>query len=78
MACHGVDAKVVGPSFRDVAARYGGDRAPAAVAEAEKRLLAKLRSGGAGAWGQVPMPAQSQVGAADARAVVQWVLAGAR
>ena len=71
-ACHGVSGKLVGPGFRDVAARYAGDPA------AESRLVAKVKSGGAGAWGSVPMPAQAQVKDADARTLVQWILSGAK
>ena len=70
-ACHGVSDKAVGPAFRDVAARYAGDGA------AEARLVAKLKAGGAGAWGAVPMPAQPQVRETDARLLVQWILGGA-
>jgi cytochrome c len=71
-ACHGVSAKVVGPGFREIAARYAGDAAAAG------RLAARIRAGGTGAWGQVPMPAQPQVAEADALALARWVLAGAR
>lgn len=71
-ACHGVTAKVVGPGFREVAARYAGDP------DAESRLVAKVKAGGAGAWGAVAMPAQPQVKDADARLLVQWILGGAK
>ena len=71
-ACHGVSEKIVGPSFREVAAKYAGD------GSAETRLVAKVKAGGAGSWGQVPMPAQSQMKDANVRALVQWILAGAR
>jgi S-disulfanyl-L-cysteine oxidoreductase SoxD len=77
LACHGIDTAVVGPAFRQIAARYGLDARPA-VPDAETRLVAKVKAGGGGVWGHVPMPAQPQVGAADAQAVVQWILAGAR
>ncbi|MEP7063473.1 MAG: c-type cytochrome [Betaproteobacteria bacterium] len=70
IACHAVDARVVGPSFREVAARYHDD------AGAPARLVAKLRDGGSGAWGSVPMPAQS-LPDADARALLRWILDGA-
>jgi cytochrome c551/c552 len=72
VVCHAVSAKVVGPSFRDIAAKYAGDNA------AEARLAAKVRAGGVGAWGAVPMPAQPQVSETDARALVRWILAGAQ
>jgi cytochrome c551/c552 len=68
VACHGVTNRLVGPSFSEVAAKYKGD------ANAESRLLGKMRQGGAGVWGQVPMPPQGQVPEADLRALVQWIL----
>ncbi|MFO1322934.1 MAG: c-type cytochrome [Burkholderiales bacterium] len=71
-ACHGVSEKLVGPGFREVAARYAGD------AGAEARLVSKVRAGGTGAWGSIPMPAQPQVKDADARSLVQWILGGAK
>ena len=77
MACHAVDAKLVGPAFRDVAARYGHDGARSGPADTEARLVAKVKDGGAGAWGDTAMPAQPQVRAGDARTIVQWILAGA-
>jgi cytochrome c len=78
MSCHAVDARVVGPAFHEVAARYGRDAARAAQTDAEGRLVAKVRSGGSGAWGDIAMPAQPQLSAADARTIVQWIIAGAR
>ena len=71
-SCHGVSEKLVGPGFREVATRYAGD------AGAESRLVAKVKAGGAGAWGAVSMPAQPQVRDADARSLVQWILGGAK
>jgi S-disulfanyl-L-cysteine oxidoreductase SoxD len=71
-ACHGVTEQRVGPGFREVATRYAGDAA------AESRLIAKVRAGGAGAWGAVPMPAQPQVKEGEARVLVQWILGGAK
>lgn len=68
MACHAVGNKVVGPSYKDVAAKYAGD------AGAEDRLTQKVLKGGAGAWGPVPMPANTQVSEAEARSLVKWVL----
>ena len=70
-ACHGVSEGAVGPAFKDIARRYSGDGA------AEAGLVAKVRAGGSGNWGSVPMPAQSQLQEADVRALVQWILAGA-
>ena len=70
MACHGVSNKLLGPSFREVAARYKAqDGAPA-------RLAAKLRAGSEGTWGPIPMPPQ-QLPDADVDALVKWVLEGA-
>ena len=71
-ACHGVSEKIVGPSFRDIAQRYAGDGA------AEQKLVVKVKAGGSGSWGTVPMPAQAQLDDVDARALVAWILAGAR
>lgn len=70
--CHGVSNRIVGPSFREIAAKYVGDAGAAA------RLAGKVRDGGVGAWGSVPMPAQPQVREADARELVRWILAGAK
>ena len=71
-ACHALTAKVVGPAFREVAAKYGADK------DASARLVAKVKAGGTGAWGSVPMPPQPQVADADARALVDWILNGAK
>lgn len=71
MACHQVDAKRVGPPLRSVGERY----AAAGEGDAMVQYLAgKIRSGGRGVWGAVPMPAQSQVSEEDARALAKWVL----
>jgi cytochrome c len=71
IACHSLDARVVGPSFREVASRYQGD------ANAAARLADKLRTGGGGVWGSVPMPAQA-ISADDAAALLHWILGGAK
>ncbi|NLR76510.1 MULTISPECIES: c-type cytochrome [Leeia] len=69
MACHAIDKKVVGPAFKDVAAKYKG------VKDAETTLINKVKKGGSGVWGPVPMPANSpQVSDADIKALVKWVL----
>jgi cytochrome c551/c552 len=78
MACHNVTTAIVGPAFRDVAQRYRTDRAGERAEDKVAQLLNKLKHGGGGAWGVVPMPAQSQLSESDARAVVEWILAGAR
>ena len=72
MSCHAVDKKVVGPGFREVADRYKGQ------SDAEPKLVEKLRRGGSGSWGALAMPANPDLTESDARALVQWVLGGAR
>lgn len=70
LACHQIDKKVLGPSFKDVAAKYKGD------ASAEAKLIAKVKKGGSGVWGPMPMPANSpQVKDEDIKSIVQWILA---
>jgi len=69
MACHAVDKKLVGPAFKDIAAKYAGDKSAA------DKLAAKVMKGGAGVWGPVPMPANPQVSDAEAKKLVAWVLA---
>ena len=68
LACHSVDKKLVGPAYKDVAAKYKGD------AGAEAKLIAKVKNGGAGVWGQIPMPPNASVPDADVKALVKWVL----
>ncbi len=68
LACHAVDKKVIGPAYKDVAAKYKGD------AGAEAKLIAKVKNGGSGTWGQIPMPPNSQVPDADIKSLVKWVL----
>lgn len=68
MACHNVDKKVVGPAYRAVAQKYAGQP------EAAAQLALKIRKGGGGVWGAVPMPANPQVSEADALRLAQWVL----
>ncbi|GMV55522.1 MAG: hypothetical protein AMXMBFR6_13270 [Betaproteobacteria bacterium] len=69
MACHAVDKKLVGPSYKDVAAKYKGQKG------AEAKLIEKVKKGGSGVWGQVPMPPNaSTVSDADIKTLVQWVL----
>lgn len=69
LACHSVDKKILGPAYKDVAAKYKGDKG------AEARLVAKVKAGGSGVWGPMPMPANSpQVKDADIQTIVQWVL----
>lgn len=68
MSCHGVDKKIVGPAYTDVAAKYKG------VKGAEAKLIEKVKRGGAGVWGQVPMPPNPQVKDDDLKTIVSWIL----
>jgi cytochrome c len=68
MACHAIDKKLVGPAYKDVAAKYAGDKT------AVDKLAQKIMKGGAGVWGQVPMPANPQVSEAEAKKLATWVL----
>jgi cytochrome c len=69
LACHSVDKKVLGPAYKDVAAKYKGD------AGAEAKLVAKVKAGGSGVWGPMPMPANSpQVKDEDIKTIVKWIL----
>ncbi|MYM89465.1 c-type cytochrome [Rugamonas sp. FT82W] len=72
LACHGVTSKILGPALRDVAAKYQGRE------DRTSYLQTKIRSGGAGAWGAMPMPPQSQLKEADLQAIVQWLAGGAQ
>ena len=67
-ACHAVDKKIVGPAYQDVAAKYKGD------AGALAKLSQKVKTGGAGVWGPVPMPPNPQVADADIKTLVSWIL----
>ena len=68
MACHSVDKKVVGPAFKDIAKKFGGQ------AGAADMLAQKIVKGSSGVWGPVPMPANAQVNEADAKKLVAWIL----
>ena len=72
MACHAVDKKLVGPSYKDIATKYAGQ------ADAADKLANKVVKGGSGAWGPVPMPANAQINDADAKKLVAWILAGSK
>ncbi len=67
-ACHAVDKKLVGPSYKDVAAKYRGQ------ADAEAKLAAKVKKGGQGVWGQIPMPPNPNVPDGDLNAMVKYIL----
>ena len=68
MACHAVDKKLVGPAYKDIAAKYAGQT------DAATKLEAKVLKGGAGVWGPVPMPANTQVTPAEAKQLVAWIM----
>jgi cytochrome c len=68
MACHAPDKKLIGPSYKDVAAKYAGQK------DAADKLAQKIVKGGSGVWGAVPMPANPQVSEAEAKQLAGWVL----
>lgn len=70
VVCHAANAKLVGPSYNDIAAKYKGD------ANASDKLVAKIRSGGAGVWGAIRMPSHATMSDAELKALVHWSLAG--
>jgi cytochrome c len=67
-ACHAIDKKLVGPAYKDVAKKYAGD------AGAEQMLFEKVKKGGKGTWGQVPMPPNPQVPDADLHTMIKFIL----
>ena len=69
MACHAMDKRLVGPSYKDVAKKYTGQK------DAADKLATKIMKGGSGVWGAIPMPANPQVNEADAKKLAAWVLA---
>lgn len=69
MSCHAEDKKIVGPSYKDVATKYKGDKT------AEAKLIKKVKEGGSGVWGPVPMPPNPQVKDEDVKTLVRWILA---
>ena len=69
MTCHGVDKKLIGPSFKDVAQKYRNDKG------AEAALVMKVKKGSSGVWGATPMPPNAHVKDEDVKALVQWILA---
>lgn len=68
LACHTVDKRLVGPAYKEIAAKYRADKG------AEARLVKKVREGGVGAWGQIPMPPNASVNEKEAAILVKWVL----
>ncbi len=70
-ACHAMDRKLVGPSFKEVADKYAGK------SDAVAYLAQRIKNGGSGVWGQIPMPAQG-ISAQDAQTLAQWIAQGAK
>ncbi|MGE0384003.1 MAG: c-type cytochrome [Gammaproteobacteria bacterium] len=68
VACHTVDKKLLGPGFKEIAAKYKGD------ATAEAKLAEKVKKGGSGVWGNIPMPPNAAVSDADVKTLVHWIL----
>ena len=68
MACHQIEAKVVGPAYKEVAAKYKGQDG------AVEMLAAKVKAGGSGVWGPVPMPPNAHVSDEDIKVIVEWVM----
>jgi len=68
LGCHAVAVKLVGPAFKDVAAKYTGQN------DAAEQLAQSIRNGGVGKWGELPMPAHPKLSAADAKKLAEWVL----
>lgn len=68
LVCHSVDKTVVGPAYKEVAKKYVGQK------DVEKHLVEKVKKGGSGVWGQVPMPPNAAVPDADIQAIVKWIL----
>ncbi len=68
MTCHAIDRKVIGPSFKEITAKYGSDK------NAEANLVKKVKAGGSGVWGQIPMPPNAHVKEDDIKAIVAWIL----
>lgn len=68
MTCHAIDKKIIGPGYKEVAAKYRNDKA------AEANLVKKVKAGGSGVWGATPMPPNAHVKEDDIKAIVHWVL----
>ncbi len=72
LSCHAIDKKIVGPGYQEIAKKYAGQK------DAEAKLIAKVKSGGAGTWGPIAMPPNSAVKDEDIKTLVKWILAGAK
>ena len=68
MACHAIGSKLVGPSFKDIATRYAGNK------DAQSGLAGKIRKGSTGVWGAIPMPANANVNDEEAATLAKWIL----
>jgi cytochrome c len=68
LACHSIDKKLVGPAYKEVAAKYKGQK------DAEAKLIEKVKKGGSGVWGAVPMPPNAGVKDEDIKTLVKWIL----
>jgi len=68
LACHAIDKKLVGPAYKDIAAKYKGQK------DAEAKLIDKVKKGGQGVWGPIPMPPNAAVKDEDIKTLVKWVL----
>ena len=69
MTCHAVDKKVIGPSYKEIAAKYRSDK------NAEANLVKKVKAGGSGVWGATPMPPNAHVKEDDIKTILHWMLA---
>lgn len=72
LACHAVDKKLIGPSYQDAAKKYAGQ------SDAIAKVAESIKKGGAGKWGPIPMPAQPNLSDAEAKALAEWILSGAK
>ncbi|HLF96335.1 MAG TPA: c-type cytochrome [Methylococcaceae bacterium] len=68
LTCHAMDAKILGPSYKEVAKKYAGQ------ADAETKLADKVIKGGSGVWGNIPMPPNARVTPEEAKTLVHWIL----
>ena len=68
MSCHGVDKKTVGPAFKEIAKKYADDK------DAQAQLVTKVKTGGKGVWGAIPMPPNPNLKQEDAEKIVAWLL----
>jgi cytochrome c len=69
MTCHTVDKRVIGPTYKEIAAKYRNDKG------AEAALFKKVKAGGKGVWGEIPMPPNAHVKDEDVKTLVRWILA---